>query len=212
MMGKEANHGEVREESKRFDELEEMLKDGAEELQAFMSCFLNEEQETDDELEAIEGIMIEELIDVMREESIIGVKEMGKLDEEVLLRACELKGAKGDLELEATLVCTKWQNEISKTNWHPFRITIIDGEAKVIFQFCCLIVLLYPHVVDIEKLIALKEEWRIEAYNAVIRAVLEMNKYNPSARRPVPQMWNFRDDREASVSEAIGLVMKDMKT
>ncbi|GJM87769.1 hypothetical protein PR202_ga03760 [Eleusine coracana subsp. coracana] len=71
---------------------------------------------------------------------------------------------------------------------------------------------LQEDVVDDEKLIALKEEWWVETYNAVVRALLEMNKYNPSARHPVHQMWNFRDDREASVSEAIGLVMKDMKT
>jgi hypothetical protein len=44
---------------------------------------------------------IQELIDVTRDESTISVKKMGHLDEEVFVRACKLKGVKGDLELEA---------------------------------------------------------------------------------------------------------------
>jgi hypothetical protein len=72
--------------------------------------------------------------------------------------------------------------------------------------------ILQEDIVDDEKLIALKEEWGIEAYNSVVRALVEMIKYNPSARHPVPKLWNFKEDREASVSEAIGHVMKDMKT
>ena len=61
-MEKEANAGEVSEETKKIDELEGMLKEQDEELQAmesFQSYIINKKQETDDELEEIKGVMIE---------------------------------------------------------------------------------------------------------------------------------------------------------
>jgi hypothetical protein len=56
--------------------------------------------------------------------------------------------------------------------------------------------ILQEDTVDDEKLTALKEEWGTEADNAVV-PVLEMNKHNPSARYPVPELWKFKEDREA---------------
>jgi hypothetical protein len=61
-MEKLAKPGEVLEENKKIGELEEMLKERAEELQvieSFQSCILNKVKETDDELEAIKGVIIE---------------------------------------------------------------------------------------------------------------------------------------------------------
>uniref|UniRef100_A0A0A8YG12 Factor of DNA methylation 1-5/IDN2 domain-containing protein n=1 Tax=Arundo donax TaxID=35708 RepID=A0A0A8YG12_ARUDO len=56
---------------------------------------------------------------------------------------------------------------------------------------------------DDAKLISLKEEWGIEAHNAIVRALIESNEYNPSGRSPVPQLWNFSEDRKATVAEAV---------
>ncbi|TVU51334.1 hypothetical protein EJB05_02753, partial [Eragrostis curvula] len=189
-MEKEATADEVSEVNERTDGLVEMLD-------SFQSCFLSKEPEANDELSEIKNLLIEEFIDVTRNESNIGVKQMGQLDEEVFLSACKWKGATSDAEREASLLCSKWQNEIGKPDWNPFRITVIDGKAK-------------EDIVDDEKLVALKEEWGVDAYNAVVRALHEMNKYNPSTRHPVPELWNFKEDRKASVSEVVGHVMKDM--
>lgn len=63
-----------------------------------------------------------------------------------------------------------------------------------------------------KKLKQLKEEWGDEVYNAVTTALLEVNEYNASGRYVVPELWNFRQGRKASLNEVIQYVLKQLKT
>lgn len=65
---------------------------------------------------------------------------------------------------------------------------------------------------DDEKLTQLKEELGDEACKAVITALMEMNEYNPSGRYVVPELWNFKQGRKATLKEGIELILRKWKT
>lgn len=68
-------------------------------------------------------------------------------------------------------------------------------------------------IVDLEdeKLKNLKNECGEEVVKAVIDALSELNTYNPSGRYTVPELWNFRENRKATMKEAIIHLLKQWK-
>ena len=58
---------------------------------------------------------------------------------------------------------------------------------------------------------ALKEEAGQEAYGVVVKALLEMNEYNPSGRYAIPMMWNFKEQRREPLDEAVDYMLKQWK-
>lgn len=61
--------------------------------------------------------------------SIIGVKRMGELDQKTFYNACKNKMPNDKLKL--ALVCSKWEDEITKPEWHPFKVIETAGQIKV---------------------------------------------------------------------------------
>lgn len=58
-----------------------------------------------------------------------------------------------------------------------------------------------------EKLKGLKEEFGEQVFQAVKTALAELNEYNPSGRFPVPELWNFKEKRKATVAEGVSYLM-----
>ena len=58
-------------------------------------------------------------------------------------------------------------------------------------------------IIDVEdqKLKSLKNEYGEQVHNAVALAQSEMNQYNPSGRYTIPELWNFEENRKATLKE-----------
>nr|XP_034572364.1 uncharacterized protein LOC117836942 isoform X2 [Setaria viridis] len=55
--------------------------------------------------------------------------------------------------------------------------------------------------------VAWKEDWGIEVHNAVVQALVELNECKLSGRYPVHVLWNFSENRKASVARAVKHLM-----
>jgi hypothetical protein len=65
---------------------------------------------------------------------------------------------------------------------------------------------------DDTKLKFLWIEYGDDVCNAVKTALMEINEYNPSGRYVVPELWNFRKGRKATVKEVLKYLFSQMDT
>ena len=61
----------------------------------------------------------------------IGLKRMGELDLEAFGINCRKMPSKKDAEATC-LLCSKWENEIKDSSWHPFVVRVVDGKETVL--------------------------------------------------------------------------------
>ncbi|XP_047312976.1 protein INVOLVED IN DE NOVO 2-like [Impatiens glandulifera] len=174
---------------KKMDEVEEELKeklDDLEEAEALNQALIVKERISKEELDDARKELITGLKDHHR--SIICVKRLGELDLKPFLKAAKGKFSKAD----AVELCSLWEDYIRDPTWCPFKEEYVIDEND-------------------EKLVNLKDEYGEEVYEAVTRALTEMSMYNPYDRHPVPELWNSRDNRKATLMEGADYIIKQWK-
>lgn len=62
-----------------------------------------------------------------------------------------------------------------------------------------------------DKLKDLKNQLGEEVYKAVTTALMELNDYNPSGRYIIPELWNFKEGRKASLKEGVVFMLNKWK-
>ncbi|CAL5008428.1 unnamed protein product [Urochloa decumbens] len=193
--------GEGVDVKKRSEELTAELNERIEEmedLEALNQTLVIKERMTNDEIQDAKKELISGLSELLGPRSNIGIKRMGELDEKPFLLACKQRYG-DDAEMEALKLCSAWQEQLKDANWHPFKI-VTTGEMT-------------EQVIDDndEKLVGLKKQLGEEVYKAVTTALLEINEYNASGSYVVSELWNNKENRKASVTEAIQHVLKQWK-
>ncbi|KAI3847181.1 hypothetical protein MKW92_027418 [Papaver armeniacum] len=121
---------------------------------------------------------------------------MGELNAKPFRDACNQKFSPSEQETKFAELCSLWQKQIQNSEWYPFENVAINNNLHEVIKE------------DDEKLKELKDEWGQEVYDAVTSALLEINKYNGSGRYPVPELWNFREERQASLKEVMQYVVQ----
>ncbi|XP_020597085.1 protein INVOLVED IN DE NOVO 2-like isoform X1 [Phalaenopsis equestris] len=188
---------------KKIDKLSEELREKNEELEdldALNQALVVKERKSNDELQEARKELIAGVSELLNNRTMIGIKRMGELDERIFHAACIKKYRREVADVKAAEFCSKWQAELKIPEWHPFRISTLDGKLKEIIEE------------NDEKLVALRCELGDEVYGAVALALLEINEYNPSGRYVTSELWSYREGRRATLKEAISYVMKQLMT
>nr|XP_017250607.1 PREDICTED: factor of DNA methylation 1-like isoform X1 [Daucus carota subsp. sativus]XP_017250608.1 PREDICTED: factor of DNA methylation 1-like isoform X1 [Daucus carota subsp. sativus] len=191
----------------RMKEMQDELEDKEEQrnhMETLNQTLLSKERQSNDELQDARKKLIEGL-----KENLSGtrtnfrIKKMGELDERVFKQECRERFPRippYEADVKALELCSLWQDKMTDPSWYPIKIVKVEGNEKEIVDQ------------DDEMLRNLKEEWGNEIHGAVCKALLEMNEYNPSGRYVVPELWNTKEDRRATLKEVISYIIKNVKT
>ncbi|XP_058748391.1 factor of DNA methylation 4-like [Vicia villosa] len=204
------------EEKKKLDLIKMDLQEKEEQLEEVVDlqqALVVKDLKTNDELQEARKKLISWIgYPEDTSEVIISVKRMGELDTKPFVEASKRKfPAKGkgkaarrrlavERKMKATEWCSQCDDYLRDPNWHPFEVvTDKEGNSKEILKE------------NDEKLNSLRDELGDEVHDAVVTALKELNEYNPSGRYPVPELWNFKEGRKASLKEGVAHLMSQWK-
>lgn len=186
---------------KKMAEVENDLKEKLEEfedMEELSQTLIVKERKSNEELQEAR----KELINGFKGSSVlahIGIKVMGELKKKPFLTAMEMKYPNEEVEERGNELWSLWNDCLGDSHWHPFRIIESKGVDKVVINE------------DDEKLINIKKEFSDEVYEAVTTALAELNEYNPRARQPLPELWNYKEGRKASLKEGVAYLLKQWR-
>ncbi|KAF3450961.1 hypothetical protein FNV43_RR07050 [Rhamnella rubrinervis] len=188
---------------KKMKEMKRELEDkveSLEDLESLNQTLIAKERQSNDELQEARKALIVGLDDLLGIRTNIGIKRMGDLDQKPFLNTCSQRFPRDEAQLQASTLCSLWQEHLKNPDWHPFKIIHDNGSPQEIIDE------------EDEKLRELKDHWGEEIYKAVVTALNEINEYNPSGRYVVPELWNFKEGRKATLKEVISYALKNLKT
>ncbi|KAK6127860.1 hypothetical protein DH2020_038400 [Rehmannia glutinosa] len=189
----------------KINQMSELLQEKKEDLDGLEDLntqLLSKERQSNDELQEARKVLIAGLNEMLTSTRVnIGIKRMGEIDEKAFRNACNKRFSSGEAEIKAVELCSLWQEKLKDAEWHPFRVVEDEkGNPQTVLKE------------DDESLRGLKEEWGDEIYEAVTTALKELHEYNPSGCYVVPELWNFKEDRKATLKEVIGYIFTQLKT
>ncbi|KAK8662437.1 hypothetical protein V6N13_092011 [Hibiscus sabdariffa] len=180
---------------KELQETSEALEDITSEYSGLTVKHLLANQELQDaRKESIKG-----LNDILNSKTTLGIKRMGDINHKAFEVACLQKFPNEDWRETCAKLCSLWQQNVQDPKWHPFKIIDIEGKLQRVIDE------------DDAKLKELRNEYGNTAYEAVGTALMEMNEYNASGTYPVPEVWNRKEERKATVKEIVEYIIKQLK-
>lgn len=185
---------------KKIEEIHRRLQEDKEGLEELHNALFMKERETNEELNEARKELIKGLTSLLKGPTLIGIKRMGELDIKPFESACKKKFPAEDASMQASEFCSRWDAEIRNLSWCPFKVIESDGETKKVIDE------------NDPKLKSLWMEFGDDVLNTVKKALSEMNEYNPSNRYPVPELWNCKEGRKATMKEVIQYIVKKFKT
>ncbi|XP_004294519.1 PREDICTED: factor of DNA methylation 4-like isoform X1 [Fragaria vesca subsp. vesca] len=196
-----SNADESEDEADEMVVIREKLKEKEEELADVLTLnntLIVKEIESNNELQEARQELIRGWESTSR--AFIGVKRMGELDSKPFQTACRRIYSSKVADDHAVALCSLWEAHLKDSSWHPFKNSTDSlGHSKEIVDD------------EDEQLKKLKEELGDEVHLVVTTALLELNEYNPSGRYTVNELWNFKQDRKASLKEGISYLMNQLK-
>ncbi|KAJ8559528.1 hypothetical protein K7X08_003586 [Anisodus acutangulus] len=190
------------EAKKKLDSIQEEIKESEEELESLETLnqtLIIKERHTNDEVQEARKELINGLRESRTARAIICVKRMGELNEKPFHAAAKKMFNSEEAAEKAVELCSLWEDHLRDPSWHPYKVIQKGQSAEEIIDE------------DDEKLNELKAEYGDEVYQAVVTALNELNEHNPSGRYPVPQLWNNKEKRTASLNEGVEHILKQWK-
>ncbi|KAF6150350.1 hypothetical protein GIB67_034049 [Kingdonia uniflora] len=188
----------------KMDVLSKELEDALAELEAMETTnttLFVKERISNDEVQEARKVLIKGLHDLNAnrrgKHPTIGVKRLGELRVKPFRDACKNKYLAEECDVKSAALCSEWQELMKDSGWYPFRRANIDGKLQV--------------DENDEKLKELKSQWGGEVFDAVAVALMEINENNASGGYSVPELWNFKEERKASLKEVVEHILKQLK-
>ncbi|KAJ9548803.1 hypothetical protein OSB04_021346 [Centaurea solstitialis] len=128
----------------------------------------------------------------------IGVKRMGDLDLKPFQAAAKKHGSDRGAQ-DAFKLASLWEDRLRDPYWNPFKIITINGDIKEVLNE------------EDEKIAELKEVHDEGIYDAVVTALKELNEYSPRRRHPLPELWNYKEKRKATLKEGVEYILKQWR-
>ncbi|KAL9231367.1 hypothetical protein vseg_006604 [Gypsophila vaccaria] len=196
MRAKEVDKREsqVNSEKARVNILLSELEDGGSEMQdleTLNQTLISKERATNVELQDARKVLIRTFQGLSDLQGDVGIKRMGEVQVAPFRDACAKKRPSSDWEMEASRICSSWQEKLGDPSWQPFKNEVVNGKLQEVIDE------------DDSKLKELKDAWGEAAYGMVVNALLELNDNNPSGRYVVSELWNYKEERKASLKEGI---------
>ncbi|KAI8539982.1 hypothetical protein RHMOL_Rhmol09G0225200 [Rhododendron molle] len=183
--------------------LMEALKEKEEEMshmENLNTALTWKERIANDELQDAREEAISGLQDMLNDRTSLRIKRMGEVDRRPFKELCLQKCSGGDWDEMSAKLCSSWEEEMRNPHWHPFKKITVGGRLQEIIDE------------DDDKLKELRNGCGDEVYKAVANALLEITNYNPSGMYAVPEIWNPKEGRRASLKEIINYVIKKWKS
>ncbi|XVE70166.1 hypothetical protein DITRI_Ditri10aG0050400 [Diplodiscus trichospermus] len=115
---------------KKMEEMSNDLKEKIENLEDMEStnqALIYKERQSNDELQEARKVLIQGLHELLGARTTIGLKRMGELDSKAFQDACKLRFSPDEAAIQATTLCSLWEENLKNPEWHPFKI-INEGE------------------------------------------------------------------------------------
>ncbi|XP_010476408.1 PREDICTED: factor of DNA methylation 4-like isoform X2 [Camelina sativa] len=178
---------------KMIETTKEELKDKEEEWEfqeSIYQALVVKHGYTNDELQDARKALINSMRQLTAR-AYIGVKRMGALDEKPFQKLAKEKYPAKEADEKAAELYSLWEEHLGDSAWHPIKVVVKDGNPKEELNE------------EDVKLQELRKELGEEVYAAVTQALKERNEYNGSGRYIVPELWNFKENRKATLTEGI---------
>ncbi|CAH9083962.1 unnamed protein product [Cuscuta europaea] len=167
-------------------------------LEALNQTLIVQERMTNDELQDARRELVNGLKDMSLSASI-GVKRMGELDSKPFHEAMKRNYSVAEADERAMELCSLWEEYLKDPEWHPIKVVNVNDKHEAVIDE------------DDEKLRDLKKNYGEEVYNAVTKALFEINEYNSSGRYVISELWNYKECRRATLKEGVEILMNHWK-
>ncbi|XP_047324283.1 factor of DNA methylation 2-like [Impatiens glandulifera] len=184
------------------DALMKRLND-LEDVEALNRALIYKERLSNDELQDARKEAMIGLHNLLNSRTTIQIKRMGEIDQKPFQafwkRKYPINHTNGEWEQMSAALCSLWEENVKNPHWLPFKKVQLHGKEEEVIDE------------DEEKLKELRKECGQEVYEAVTKALLELNDYNPSGRFTIQELWNVKEGRKATMKEIVQYVIKQMK-
>lgn len=186
----------------QIEDLMSELAEKAEELndmEVLNQTLILKEHMSNDQLQEARKELLNVLPD-LTDNSIVGVKRMGEVNQKPFQDVCLQKFSRDEAEMRAMELSSLWQIKVNNSNWHPFKQVFKDEKLQEMIDD------------NDQQLQELRNQWGDGAYESVVKALMELNEYNPSGRYVVSELWNYKEGRKATLKEVIVCLVQQLKS
>ncbi|XP_023536648.1 protein INVOLVED IN DE NOVO 2-like [Cucurbita pepo subsp. pepo] len=201
-------HMEDDEDVEVLQKAESILKDLSEkegeleELDELNQTLIVKQRKSNDELQEARKEIINAFKDLPGR-SHLRVKRMGELDTKPFHEAMKKIYNEDEADERASELCSLWAEYLKDPDWHPFKVIKVEGKDTAEGKDKEIEILNDED----EKLEGLKKDYGEEVYKAVASALMEINEYNPSGRYIISELWNYQEERKATLREGVKFLL-----